>query len=132
MKPENRCGIRGQSLVETAIILPIFIILIMGIIDFGLLFNNYILISNAAREGARQAALGSDDASVVQTVQNMTTTLDISNMTITVTPGYALRNHGTEVKVTVQYENTILTPLIDKFFPGGKALLKSESIMRVE
>ncbi|MCX7773869.1 MAG: pilus assembly protein, partial [Clostridia bacterium] len=39
---KRRC--KGQSLVETAIILPIILLLIMGIIDFGLLFNNYILI----------------------------------------------------------------------------------------
>ena len=123
---------KGQSLVETAIILPIILILIMGIIDFGLLFNNYILISNAAREGARNAALGGEDALVVQTVQNMTTALDITKMTITISPGYSSRNHGVGVSVTVTYKNTMLTPLIDKFFPGGIATLKSTSMMRVE
>ena len=79
--PQNqKCRSRGQSLVETAIVLPIVLLLVMGIIDFGLLFNNYIVISNASREGARKAALGGTDIEVVQTVQNMTTSLKLSNM----------------------------------------------------
>jgi Flp pilus assembly protein TadG len=123
---------KGQSLVETAIILPIILLLIMGIIDFGLLFNNYIIISNASREGARKAALGGTDTAVVQTVQNMTTSLQMADMTISITPGYSSRNHGTEVKVTVTYRNRMITPLIDAFFPDGVANLQSTSVMRVE
>lgn len=123
---------KGQSLVETAIILPIILLLIMGIIDFGLLFNNYIVISNASREGARKAALGGTDTAVIQTVQNMTASLQTHDMTISITPGYSARSHGTEVRVTVTYRNRMITPLIDAFFPGGEANLKSTSVMRVE
>jgi Flp pilus assembly protein TadG len=44
---------RGQSLVEFSLILtPLFLIL-LGIIQFGLIFNTYITVTNAAREGAR-------------------------------------------------------------------------------
>jgi Flp pilus assembly protein TadG len=132
MGMKHRRESHGQSLVEAAIILPVLIILIMGIIDFGLLFNNTIMISNAAREGARQAALGGNDDEVVQTIQNMTTTLDQTAMTVSITPGYAARNHGTEVTVSVSYQNELITPLIDSFFSGGAASLKSTSIMRVE
>jgi Flp pilus assembly protein TadG len=128
---QKRCS-RGQSLVETAIILPLVLLLIMGIIDFGLLFNNYILISNASREGARKAALGGTDAEVVETIQNITTSLDIANLSITITPDYASRGHGTEVRVSVSYKNKLITPIIDKFFPGGVAELNSASLMRVE
>jgi len=47
---------RGQSLVEMALVLPLLLLLVLGIIDFGRAFNNYIIITNAAREGARYAA----------------------------------------------------------------------------
>lgn len=132
MEQSQRRRSKGQSLVETAIILPILLLLIMGIIDFGLLFNNYILLSNASREGARKAALGGTDSEIVQTVQNMTTTLKLSNMTISSTPSYHSRGHGVEVKVSITYKHELITPLIDKFFPGGVAQLYSASIMRVE
>jgi len=49
----RRTGTRGQGLVEFALVLmPLFMIL-LGIIQFGFVFNSYITISNAAREGAR-------------------------------------------------------------------------------
>lgn len=128
----KRSGSKGQSLVETAIVLPIILLLIMGIIDFGLLFNNYIILSNASREGARKAALGGTDAEIVQTIQNMSPSLQLARMSITITPGFASRNHGAEVKVAVTYQNPLLTPLIDRFFPGGVASLRCVSVMRVE
>jgi len=46
---------RGQSLVEFALILPIFLLLIMGIIDAGRLVYTFNTVSNAARQGARIA-----------------------------------------------------------------------------
>lgn len=132
MKQNHRRRSKGQSLVETAIILPIVLLLVMGIIDFGLLFNNYILISNASREGARKAALGGSDIEIVQTVQNMTTTLELSKMAIAITPPYGSRGHGAAVKVSITYRSELITPIIDKFFPGGVAEINSSSVMRVE
>ena len=47
----------GQSMVEMALVLPILLILIGGIVDFGWLFYNQLSLTNAAREGARYAAI---------------------------------------------------------------------------
>ncbi|MGD8903756.1 MAG: pilus assembly protein [Anaerolineae bacterium] len=44
---------RGQSLVETAIVFPILLLLLAAVIDFGRAFDAYIVLTNAAREGAR-------------------------------------------------------------------------------
>ena len=49
---------RGSELVELAIAMPLLIIVIAGIIDFGFLFEKYEVVTNAAREGARMAVLG--------------------------------------------------------------------------
>ncbi len=49
----NRSKERGQSLVELALILPVLILVLLGILDFGRAFYAYNAISNAAREGAR-------------------------------------------------------------------------------
>jgi len=128
----NTKNLKGQSLVETAIVLPILILIVMGIIELGLLLNNYIIIANASREGARKAALGGTDSEIVQVIENMTTTLKLSNMNISIFPSYSLRKHGTQVKVEVVYKAGLITPVIGKFFPEEKAVLKATSVMRVE
>jgi len=47
----------GQSLVEFALVLPLFMLILMGILDFGWLFYNYIGVENCARNGARIACV---------------------------------------------------------------------------
>src|SRR5688500_2434831 len=48
---------RGQSLVELALVIPIFFVLVFGIVDFGLGLKAWITITNSAREAARYAAV---------------------------------------------------------------------------
>lgn len=132
MLKQKRSSARGQSLVESAIVLPFLVLIIMAIIEFGLLLNNYILITNASREGARKAAIGGTDSEIVQVVENMTTTLELSKMTINVSPSISSRRHGTQVRVEVVYRAGIITPIIGKFFPGEEARLIATTIMRVE
>ncbi len=52
----------GQSAVEFALVLPILLILLCGIIDFGWVYYNQITLNNAAREGARYAVIHYDPA----------------------------------------------------------------------
>lgn len=122
---------RGQSLVETAIVLPLILILIMGIIDFGFLFNNYIVISNASREAARKGSLGGSDTDITQLIQNYTTTLDLSRMDIDIYPAQSQRFHGAEIKVTILYDNRLITPVIGALL-GDTITLQGQVTMRVE
>ena len=48
---------RGQAMTEFALILPILCVLLFGIIQFGIVWNNYVTITDAARAGARKAAV---------------------------------------------------------------------------
>jgi Flp pilus assembly protein TadG len=48
---------RGQSLVEFALVLVPLLLLILGIVQFGLIFNSYVTMTNAAREGARTGTI---------------------------------------------------------------------------
>jgi len=122
---------KGQSLVETAIVLPLVLLLLMAIIDFGFLFNNYIVISNASREAARKGSLGGTDAEIVQLVQNYTSTLDSSRLSIDIYPAQSQRFHGSEIKVTVRYSNPMITPVIGALL-GNEIPLQGQVIMRVE
>jgi hypothetical protein len=47
----------GQNLVEFALLLPILLLILMGIMQFGLIFNAYVTLNNAVREGARRASV---------------------------------------------------------------------------
>src|SRR5215831_20227506 len=53
---------RGAELIEFALVLPILLLLVLGIVDFGFLFQRLEVVTNAAREGARIAVLPSYDA----------------------------------------------------------------------
>jgi Flp pilus assembly protein TadG len=48
---------RGAELIEFALVFPLMLLVMVGIIDFGLMFQRYHVVTNAAREGARLAAL---------------------------------------------------------------------------
>ena len=80
----------GQSLVEFALVLPVFLLLLSGMIDFGSgLYANQTII-NAAREGARVGVTtltSSNDnpAPVTARVKALATSLDLSKLTVTVT-----------------------------------------------
>lgn len=52
----------GAELVEFALVLPLLLVLIGGIADFAMLFQNYEVTTNAAREGARLAVLPGSEA----------------------------------------------------------------------
>jgi len=59
----------GQAMLEFALVLPLFLLLIMGIIDFGFLFYNYIGMENAARNAARIACVEYDDCCTMEVTE---------------------------------------------------------------
>ncbi len=101
---------KGQSLVEFALLIPLLILILMAIIEFGFIFNAYITISNASREGARLGSLGGTDAAVTERVADTTDHLNQGDMTVTVTP--ATRNRGDMITVEVNYDYELITPII--------------------
>jgi len=77
----------GAELVEFAFVLPTLLLLIVGVVDFGLLFQKYEVVTNAAREGARVAILpGYGTADVTARVNQYLTTGGL-NGTATVSVG---------------------------------------------
>ena len=102
-------GERGQGMVEFVLVLPIFLLLLFAIIDFGMGFHAWLTITNSAREGARLGAVRGTQAQIVTRVQDTSDSLDQSNMTITVTN--AQGTPGSSVIVDVDYDYTLITPL---------------------
>lgn len=60
---------KGQSIVEFAIVLPFFFLLLFGVIYFGMLFSDYISLNNAARSSAREAEIAASAASDINDVR---------------------------------------------------------------
>ena len=57
LKARNLGSERGAEVIEFAIILPLLLLIIFGIVDFGFLFQRYVVLTNAAMEGARVRVL---------------------------------------------------------------------------
>src|SRR5207249_4329934 len=120
LKIKNGRRERGQGLVEFVLVLPIFLLLVFSIIDFGMGFHAWLTVTNSAREGARVGAVRSTQAQIVQKVKDTSSELNSCNMTITVTN--AQGTPGTSVIVKVDYDYTLITPLdaIMNRISGGK------------
>jgi Flp pilus assembly protein TadG len=56
-RPAARARERGQGLVEFALVLAPLMLVLLGIVQFGFIFNSYVTMTNAAREGARSGTI---------------------------------------------------------------------------
>lgn len=121
----------GQAMVELALILPVLLLIIMGIIEFGFMFNNYLTLNNVSREAARYASLGGTDSEAVVRATEIAPNLDSAKLTIVITPSESSRGRGDSVEVVVTYQYSLLTPFLDGILTNGIPL-EAKTIMRVE
>jgi Flp pilus assembly protein TadG len=99
---------RGAAAVEFALLLPLLLLLVFGIIDFGRALNAQITLTQAAREGARLEALGKSN--VVSGTQAAATGL--SPVAVTVTSACPVgAGAGVNATVKVSYTFSFVTPL---------------------
>jgi Flp pilus assembly protein TadG len=122
---------KGQALVEFTIILPILLIVVMGILEFGIMLNSYLAIENAAREGARAGIVGTSDTQIKNLIVATSPSLDPNNLTVTITPTDVNRKSGDTLTVQVTYNHKLIVPIISSLFNGG-VVLNCETSMRVE
>lgn len=99
---------KGQSLTEFALALPIFVLLLFAVIQFGIVFNNYVTLTDATRAGARKATVGrqlpNPQNAVITAVRNSATDLRQSDLSITVSSTW---QPGTDATVTATYPYSI-------------------------
>ena len=127
---------KGQSVVEFAITLPVLLLVLCAIIDFGWIFSNKMLITFSSREGARYG--------IVKATEEDAVTL-ISDKTLSVVPTYLRDDTNVNVEfsditnvsegditVTVTSYIKALTPLRGIFVSDQTIILTSECTMKVE
>ncbi len=105
---------RGAGAVEFALVFPVLMILVLGIIEFSHLYNVQISLSGAARETARTMAI-EDDPDLARTAGiNAAPSLNpaLSSGQIAITPSSCEDNPGAQVQVSISYGATLLTGLL--------------------
>ncbi|TLD41878.1 MAG: hypothetical protein JETT_1895 [Candidatus Jettenia ecosi] len=130
---------KGVAAVEFAIILPVLILLIFGIIEFSLLLYDKQVITNASREGARAGIVWADDrmsdGEIMDIIDNYCLnyliTFGTTNPPITTIARTGL-DAGDNLTVTVTYDyDFLILPNFIASLGGGKTL-SAVTIMRME
>ncbi len=105
---DDRRSERGQSLVEYALILPVLMLLLVGIMEFAVVSLNYTTVANAAREGARAGAVVSGNNSAIaaaaeEAAEQASDTLQAAQRDVEVTVSTEV------VQVRVEYDAQLIT-----------------------
>lgn len=115
---------RGQALVETAMVLPFMILLVMGVIDIGRLLFAHVALQEATQEGALYGAFHPTNSSAIRNrVRNSSNAQWVTGATVEVcqivspSPG--------RVKVTSTYAMQLLTPVIPNILGTGTVTIRS-------
>lgn len=120
---------KGQALIETALVLPVFLAMVLGIFGFGRLFNAQLVITNACREGARVGALGRSDLKIKESIEKYLSAASLKDPATQVVIARTTGLDGTDLEVNVTYpfrSSVTLPGLPDPIY------LKSSAVMRVE
>lgn len=144
---------RGNNLIEAAIITPLLAFLTFSIVDFATMFYAYLALENGVSQATRFAVTGNllDDPetpgaklsrrdSIIETMRAVTPTLTIPDDAFTFShlpPGAATWVNGTGgpldiEKVSVEYEWSLLSPVLRPFFEDGQITLRVDSAMKNE
>jgi Flp pilus assembly protein TadG len=115
--------------VETALVVPVILLLLMGMVELGRVSNAYMAVTHAGRHGARYAAIGGTNEEVTTRVKNAATPLDTSKVNVVIDPATG-RISGQDVRITVTYPVQMLTPLAGLF--KNPVVVRSDVTMRLE
>ena len=134
-----RTGRRGQSLVEFAVILPVFVLILVGIFDLGRAVYAYSTVNNAAREAGRLAIVDQTLAHITAeatkqsvALKPVTITVDFRDPSTPTTPNSCGTpiTLGCVADVLVDYTFYPATPMIDQLV--GVIHIKGETQFTVE
>jgi len=108
---------KGQSLVEVSLLLPVLLMLLLGVIDFGRAYYILVALTSAADEGAFYASLKPLDeagivARTVESAANSIVEIDPADVAIVTAGSLA---PGAPITVTVAFPMDLFTPLIGEF-----------------
>ncbi len=109
-------------MVEAAFVLPLLLLLIFGLVEFGRAYNAQVTVTHAAREGVRKYALTADPDEGRTAAINAATSLDPAQVSVATTAC----DPGEPTTLTVSYPFTYEIP----FFGSHSATLTGKGVMR--
>ena len=121
----------GQSVVEMALLLPVFILCTLGMVDLGRAVYAEIALTEAVREGCRDAIVSptvNSNAQVIQSVQQAAVGITVLAGNVTISGS---RTSGSTVTISASYTFVPITPLIQQF-AGSSLQLRASSVMIVD
>lgn len=121
---------KGQSLVEFALLLPLLLLLICGIVDLGRLLFASVSLNMTAQETVRLGGLGKTDAEITSYARDHVRVGNASGLQVTISPMQATRKSGENITVTLSYSLPLITPLMTQIIPDP--VLSANSTIRVE
>lgn len=118
----------GQVLVEYALVLPVLLLFLFGIIELGIIVFSYDTIANAAREGARYGVVHAGDAGGIEmAARRLTSGLNQARLQVNST------TTGSIVRVEIEYPVTLITGIIVQAAGGDPTLeLRVAASMQIE
>lgn len=122
----RRTRSRGQTLVEFALILPLFCLIVFGLFDIGRAVYAYNTVSNAARAAARVAIVNQDPVAIRDEAKRMGVGLGLADGDITLG---ACDELDCQYSVTVDYDYFAVTPIVGNIF---KPTITSTASMPLE
>jgi len=123
---------RGASVIEFAIVAPIFLLMVIGMIELGRALMVQQVIINASRVGARQAIVpGSNQGDVQTAVEAYAASVAVPGVVVNVSPSPSGASPGDPITVTASVDFSNVSWLASPWFLGG-ATLNASSEMRKE
>jgi hypothetical protein len=123
-----RNGSTGSAAVELALVLPLVLMMVLAVLQVGLLAKDSLVVVQAAREGAREAAVTSDDERVREAALRGGGGLAGERTEIEVQRTGTM---GDPITVHVRYRAPLVVPFVEWLFPD-EVLLRSAATMRQE
>jgi Flp pilus assembly protein TadG len=123
---------RGAAVVEFAFVAPVFMLFLVGILEFGRVMTVKNVLTNATREGARMATLpGSTTDSVTEATTEYASTAAISGVIVDITPSnWNTSTSGTPVTVTASVNFSDISLLPAPWFMDGRTVSGSTTMRR--
>ncbi|MEV7606265.1 TadE family protein [Paenarthrobacter sp. NPDC089322] len=119
----DRASERGAVAVEFALLAPVLVLLVLGIMEFGRAYNAQVTISNAAREGVRVMAISNDQSAARTAAKNAAATLNPKLVDTNFTFSAASCTPGAQMSVTIKYTLSTLTGIAGPFPMQGVGVM---------
>lgn len=131
IKKEN-----GQALVEFAIVLPLLLLIICGIIDFGWLFYNQLSLENCAREGARYGAVNAGNSECATLTEQKINDIAVNSIKDSLSISVVFSSPQTpcdgDITVSLSTKIKVLTPVLGIFCNDQEKDLSYSVTMKAE